>query len=75
MIAAGRISRRVWATVQVVLPVTGLACVADDTQASWALTKRMRGGGPDRLHTGQHLALTVEENPGFAVVSCCTPLD
>lgn len=68
-------SRRVRATVQVVLPVTGLAYVEDDTQVSWALTKSMRGVGLDQLRTGQHLELTVEESPAFAVVSGYAPLD
>lgn len=70
-----RTSRRVRATVQVVLPVTGLAYVEDDAHVSWALTKSMRGVGLDHLRAGQHLELTVEENPAFAVVSGYAPLD
>lgn len=67
--------RRIRATVQLVLPMTGLAYVEDDTQASWALTKSTRGVGLDQLHAGQHLELTVVEHPSYSLVSGYAPLD
>ena len=75
MNAIERTSRRIRATVQVVLPVTGLAYVEDDTHSSWALTKSTRGMGLDQLHAGQHLELTVEEHPNWSLVSGYAPLD
>ncbi len=75
MNAIDRSIRHIRATVQLVLPVTGLAYVEDDTQGSWALTKSTRGVGLDQLHTGQHLELTVEEHPSYSLVSGYAPLD
>ena len=63
------VSRRVNATVQLVLPRTGLAYLVDETEASWAVTKSMRGIGIDALESGQRLTLTVVHYPDFAVVS------
>lgn len=68
-------SRSIHATVKVVLPVTGLAYVEDDQQATWAITKSMRGAGWEQLRTGQRLALTVEDHPRFSLISNYTPLD
>lgn len=75
MNAVERTSRRVRATVQVVLPLTGLAYVEDEALTSWAITKSMRGSGLDQLHAGQHLELTVEEHPEYSLVSDYAPLD
>ena len=62
-------SRQVNATVQLVLPRTGLAYLVDETEASWAVTKSMRGVGIETLEPGQRLALTVVQYSDFAVVS------
>ena len=67
--------RRVRATVQMVLPTTGLAYVEDEHQAVWGITKSMRGVGLDQLRTGQQLELTVQELPSFSWVSGYAPLD
>jgi len=61
--------RQVSATVQLVLPRTGLAFLVDETEGSWAVTKSMRGVGIDALEPGQRLQLTVVHYQDFAVVS------
>jgi hypothetical protein len=61
--------RQVSATVQLVLPRTGLAFLVDETEGSWAVTKSMRGVGIDALEPGQRLKLTVVHYQDFAVVS------
>ena len=61
--------RQVSATVQLVLPRTGLAFLVDETEGSWAVTKSMRGVGIDALEPGQRLNLTVVHYQDFAVVS------
>ena len=61
--------RQVSATVQLVLPCTGLAFLVDEAEGSWAVTKSMRGVGIDALEPGQRLQLTVVHYQDFAVVS------
>lgn len=68
-------SRLVRATVQVVLPVTGLAYVENDHRESWAITKSMRGVGLEQLRPGQCLELVVEQHARYSLVSGYAPLD
>lgn len=68
-------SRKVKGTVVEVLPTTGLAYLADDNQAHWAVTRSTRGIGLDALRPGQRLDLTVKDFADFAVVTEYGPSD
>jgi hypothetical protein len=63
------VSRQVNATVELVLPRTGLAYLVDETARSWAVTKSMPGVGIETLQPGQRLTLTVVQHRDFALVS------
>jgi hypothetical protein len=67
--------KHVTATVQEVLPVSGLAFLTDDDQSTWTLTRSMTGVGLAVLRPGQKLDLTLEHHDEFSVVSGYTPLD
>jgi hypothetical protein len=57
------------ATVQRVLPQTGLAFLEDDDAREWTVTKSTQGPGLQGLSPGQRVRLVVEVHPEFAVVS------
>jgi hypothetical protein len=67
--------QHVTATVQEVLPTSGLAFLTDDEDANWTLTRSMTGVGLAGLRPGQKLDLTLEHHDEFSVVSAYTPLD
>ena len=69
MSAMPSVSRQVNATVELVLPRTGLAYLVDETERSWAVTKSMPGIGIETLEPGQRLTLTVVHYNDFAIVS------
>ncbi len=56
------------ATVLHILPLMGLAYLADDDLREWAVTKSTPGHGLDRLQPGQRLTLQVELHAGYGVV-------
>lgn len=56
------------ATVLQVLPLMGLAYLADDDHREWAVTKSTPGGGLESLRPGQRRTLEVELHAGFGVV-------
>jgi hypothetical protein len=68
-------TRDILATVEQVLPATGLAYVADDTQRSWAITRSTHGSGLHTLRPGQHLDITVVNHGDFDLISKYTPRD
>lgn len=67
--------QHVTATVQEVLPASGLAFLTDGEDATWTLTRSMAGVGLAGLRPGQKLDLTLEHHDEFSVVSAYTPLD
>jgi hypothetical protein len=67
--------QHVTATVQEVLPASGLAFLTDDDESTWTLTRGMSGVGLAALRPGQKLDLTLEHHEKFSVVSAYTPLD
>lgn len=68
-------TRHVRATVEEVLPTTGLAYLTDDDAVSWAVTRSMPGVGVSQLSPGQRLDLEIEQHRDFSIVSAYTPLD
>lgn len=66
---------KVVATVDEVLPVSGLAFATDDEHNSWTVTRSTPGVGLASLKAGQKLDLTVEQHDDFSVVSGYAPLD
>lgn len=75
MIQRAAITRQITGTVLEVLPSTGLAYLADEESGTWAVTRSTRGRGLQSLRPGQRLALTVLEEPDFAVVTDYVPID
>lgn len=67
--------RRVQATVEQVLPVTGIAYVTNASQRSWAITRGMRGTGLDKLQNGQQVELLLVRHDDFDFVSEYAQLD
>jgi hypothetical protein len=65
----------VTATVQEVLPNSGLAFLTGDDEACWTLSRSMSGVALADLKPGQKLNLTLEHHDRFSVVSAYTPLD
>ena len=63
------------ATIEEILPKTGLAYLTDDRAGSWVVTHSTPGVGLSCLKPGQQLELTVEHHPDFSIVSGYTPLD
>lgn len=66
---------RVAATVQEIMPATGLAFLEGDDERGWAVTKSTPGIGLAALRPGQRLELTLLEHEDFTVVSGYAPLD
>lgn len=66
---------KVVATVDEVLPVSGLAFATDEHHVSWTVTRSTPGIGLASLIPGQRLDLTVEDHDSFSVVSGYAPLD
>ena len=62
------------ATVDEVLPTTGLAYLTDDQLGQWTVTRSTAGMGVARLSPGQRLDLEIEHHGDFSVVSAYTPL-
>lgn len=75
VLSSTAVSRHVTATVEEVLPSTGLAYLTDAAQGSWTVTRSTRGDGLAGLRPGQQLDLTVVEHDGFALVSAYATLD
>lgn len=67
--------RCIRATVLEVLPMTGLAYVADEATGTWAITKSTPGVGLDTLRQGQRVELTIKDDTSFSLVSGYAPLD
>lgn len=68
--------RHINATVDEILPSTGLAYLTDDGQGAWTVTKSTPGGtGLLNLRPGQRLDLTVVRHDDVELVSAYTPLD
>lgn len=67
--------QHVKATVEAVLPVTGLAYLTDDDAGQWTVTRNMSGLGVANLTPGQRLDLQIEHHADFSLVSAYTPLD
>lgn len=67
--------QHVTATVEEVLPASGLAFLTDGDDTTWTLTRSMAGVGLAGLRPGQKLDLTIEHHDAFSVVSAYTPLD
>ncbi len=67
--------QHVKATVEEVLPTTGLAYLTDDHAGHWTVTRAMAGVGVDHLTPGQRLDLEVVHHQDFSLVSAYTPLD
>lgn len=67
--------RRIRATVLEVLPITGLAYVADEGTGTWAITKSTQGVGLDTLRQGQLVELTIRDDSDYSLVSGYTPLE
>jgi hypothetical protein len=63
------------ATVEEILPMTGLAYLTDDRAGSWVVTHSTPGAGLASLKPGQQLDLTVERHLDFSIVSGYAPLD
>lgn len=63
------------ATVEGVLPSTGLAYLTDDRGGHWTVTRGMAGVGVANLSPGQRLDLEVEHHKEFSIVSAYAPLD
>jgi hypothetical protein len=63
------------ATVDEILPQTGLAYLTDDRAGSWVVTHSTPGVGLASLKPGQQLDLKVEHHLEFSIVSGYTPLD
>jgi len=63
------IIRRIKASVQEVLPSTGLAYVLDDDSRTWGITRSTPGTGLAALQPGQQVELTVVCHPDFDLVS------
>ena len=68
-------TRQILATVQEVLPATGLAYAVDDNQHTWGITRSARGVDLANLRPGQRIELTVTDHRDFDLVSGCTLLD
>lgn len=68
-------SSKVIATVDQVLPLTGLAYCHGDGERTWAVTKSTPGSGLTSLVAGRSVELTVTHYPGFSVVSAYAALD
>ena len=58
----------VTATVDEVLPLTGLAYLTDDRQRGWTVTKSTPGMGLGTLVPGQKMQLRIERHGHFALV-------
>ncbi len=56
------------ATVDEVMPLTGLAFLVDDDSREWTVTKSTAGMGLDTLRRGQRLLLHVERYRGYSLV-------
>jgi len=69
------IIRQIKATVQEVLPATGLAYAVDDDNRTWGITRSTRGVGLASLQHGQRVELTVTGHPEFELVSGYAPLN
>ncbi len=67
--------RRITATVDEVLPDTGLAFATDDDARLWGLTRSTPGAGLASLWPGLRVNLTVIEQFGFELISDYLPLD
>ncbi len=67
--------QHVKATVEAVLPVTGLAYLTDENDGQWTLTRDMAGLGVANLTPGQRLDLQIEHHDAFSLVSAYAPLD
>jgi len=67
--------RRIRATVLEVLPMTGLAYVADEGTGTWTITKSTQGVGLDTLRQGQRVELTIRDDNEYSIVSGYAPLD
>ena len=65
----------VTATTHEVLPRFGLAFVIDEHNATWSITRSMKGPGLDALNTGQRVQLTPGHHDQFSVVRAYQPLD
>lgn len=63
------------ATVDEVLPLTGLAYLHDDQTGHWTVTKSTAGSGLHTLRPGLQLLLQVEHHPRFSIVRQYQPLD
>ena len=69
------VTRHIQATVQEVLPATGLAYVVDDERRTWGITGNAKGAGVASLYPGQRIALTVTDHTQFDLVSGYAPLN
>lgn len=67
--------QHVKATVERVLPVTGLAYLTDDDAVQWTVTRNMAGVGVSQLKPGQRLDVEIEHHGDFSLVSAYAPLD
>ena len=67
--------QHVKATVEEVLPTSGLAYLTDDDAGQWTVTRNMTGVGVPNLTPGQRLDLEIEHHRDFSLVSAYTPLD
>lgn len=65
----------VMATVDEVMPLTGLAYLHDDHSGHWTVTKSTTGAGLHTLRPGQQLLLQVEHHPRFSIVRQYQPLE
>jgi len=75
MKALPHITRQIKATVQEVLPSTGLAYAVDDASRTWGITRSTPGTGLANLQLGQRVELTVIGHPEFELVSGYAPLN
>ena len=67
--------RHVKATVEEVLPTSGLAYLTDDHAGHWTVTRNRAGVGVANLTPGQRLDREIEHHHDFSLVSAYTPLD
>ena len=67
--------QHVKATVEEVLPNSGLAYLTDDDAGHWTVTRSMPGVGLTNLTPGQRLDLEIQHHADFSLVSAYTPLD
>ena len=67
--------QHVKATVEEVLPNSGLAYLTDDHAAHWTVTRSMSGVGLSELTPGQRLDLEIQHHGDFSLVSAYTPLE